>query len=372
DLLERCVDVRGVDALNSAVEGRARSVLAGDQAQDVVAHGLARGWAARLFVTTQAAGCLRVKQVVGTQLGRGVLELDVPVVHGKGHALDDVPDEAGAPRGPFLFLEPRVAGDRGLRLVDRAIAGNVAVRRGAWDRVAIVVGRLTQTLAGAARVNVQNGRERSRAFGIHQLHVRRLETGGIRAAHEQAAEGAPFQADVVGHRVVDLGDVIVLVVACGEARGDALEQRDAALRTHSIPVALAVGASGTGEVVDGLVVARTQRIGPGAAFEQGPLSHAFDHASEADGTCRKFEQVARHAEVQRRRRGFRDVLHAGRERPVDVRRDRVGVAIQVQFVYRIAREEALLIAQEVIVHSLGEQARTVRGVVVTGVRGEGF
>src|SRR5690606_8015442 len=45
---------------------------------------------------------------------------------------------------------------------------------------------------------------------------------------------------------------------------------------------------------------------------------------------------------------------------------------QVQFVYRIAREEALLIAQEVIVHSLGEQARTVRGVVVTGVRGEGF
>src|SRR5690606_21372915 len=114
DLLERCVDVRGVDALNSAVEGRARSVLAGDQAQDVVAHGLARGWAARLFVTTQAAGCLRVKQVVGTQLGRGVRALDVPVVHGKGHALDDVPDEAGAPRGPFLFLEPRVAGDRGL------------------------------------------------------------------------------------------------------------------------------------------------------------------------------------------------------------------------------------------------------------------
>src|SRR3546814_3593096 len=89
---------------------------------------------------------------------------------------------------------------------------------------------------------VQHGSEEARFLGEHVVHVRRAEAGGVAAAEQEAVERAPFQASHPGGRAIHVGDVVVLVVAPGQARLEAVEDRDAELQAHGVTIALAAAA----------------------------------------------------------------------------------------------------------------------------------
>src|SRR3546814_1770412 len=70
----------------------------------------------------------------------------------------------------------------------------------------------------------------------HVVHVRRAEAGGVAAAEQEAVERAPFQASHPGGRAIHVGDVVVLVVAPGQARLEAVDDRDAELQAHGVTI----------------------------------------------------------------------------------------------------------------------------------------
>src|SRR5690606_22214074 len=108
------------------------------------------------------------------------------------------------------------------------------------------------------------------------------------------------------------------------------------------------------------------------AEQVGGLAVPLQNTGEADGAGRQLEQVAADVEVGVGSGGLTAVDHAGREGTVDLRGDRRVPAVQVQGVGSVAAHVAQALAQEVVVHGLGQQARTVGFVLVLAVVDAGF
>ncbi|KAG0920921.1 hypothetical protein G6F32_015351 [Rhizopus arrhizus] len=113
------------------------------------------------------------------------LPLDRPVVGADRQVRHHVPDEADRPRiTGFRAQQRRAAPVHIERVPDVGVAHAAVV-----DQVS------TALDAAQAVIGLHFGTAR---LAQQVVHVRRVETGGIRASHQQRFDRAPFQPDVPG------------------------------------------------------------------------------------------------------------------------------------------------------------------------------